>query len=322
MDQEEVQRLRRAIRSVQKRLRQDALDERWCGLTLRAVHVCFLIYVLASDAGVAPSYADAARRRRRKCLPPAVSAAPIFASQWFLEVPLETLEELMSPTCARSRGIDREAQIYMAEHRTAVWVFGYWQWLSNVEHVARQRDRRPVFVNLDETSIPLHLPLNRGLVCKRAAKLGLCQQRPCKRGAVTLCAAITDASDIQPYLPQLVLSARAIFSRGFVRAAQDRVSPRLLLKPCRSGWMTQASFCDYVEDIAAALDMFDGVQGILVFDCCPAHLVGSAVANPFRAQFAGCLCADWNNRTPATIRCRCVQTAEEFFEETSLSENG
>eukprot|EP00438_Fugacium_kawagutii_P006369 Skav220756 [mRNA] locus=scaffold2521:29705:30751:+ [translate_table: standard] len=153
-----------------------------------------------------------------------------------------------------------------------VEVFGYWQWLSYVEHVVRQRDRRPVFVNLDETSIPLHLPLNRGLVCKRAAKLGLCQQRPCKRGAVTLCAAITDASDIQPYLPQLVLGARAILSRGFVRGAQDRVSPRLLLKPCRSGWMTQASSCDYVEDIAAALDMFDGVQGILVFDCCPAHL--------------------------------------------------
>lgn len=129
-----------------------------------------------------------------------------------------------------------------------------------------------MFVNLDETSIPLHLPPNRGLVCKRAAKLGLCQQRPCKRGAVTLCAAITDASDIQPYLPQLVLGARAILSRGFVRAAQDRVSPRLLLKPCLSGWMRQASFCDFVEDIAAALNLFDGVQGILVFDCCPAHL--------------------------------------------------
>lgn len=122
MDQEEVQRLRRAIRSAQKRLRQDAMDERWSGLTLRAVHVCLLIYVLASDAGVAASYADAARRRRRRCLPPAVSTAPICVSQWFLEVPLETLEELMSPTCARSRSIHREAQIYMAEHRTAVWV--------------------------------------------------------------------------------------------------------------------------------------------------------------------------------------------------------
>ena len=36
--------------------------------------------------------------------------------------------------------------------------------------------------------------------------------------------------------------------------------------------MTQAGFCDFVEDIADALNMFDSVQAILVFDCCPAHL--------------------------------------------------
>ena len=151
-------------------------------------------------------------------------------------------------------------------------VFGYWQWLSYLQHVSFQRGKRPVFINLDETSIGLHLSPNPGLVCKHTAKLGLCQERARKRGAVTLCAAITHAAEIQPYLPQLVLGARAILSRSFLRAAQDRVSPRLLLKAYRSGWMTQTSFCDFVDYIADALDLFDSVQGILVLDCCPAHL--------------------------------------------------
>jgi hypothetical protein len=82
--------------------------------------------------------------------------------------------------------------------------------------------RQPVLINLDETSIGLHLSPNPGLVCKRTAKLGLCQERARKRGAITLCAAITHASEVQPYLPQLVLGARAILSRSFLRAAQDR----------------------------------------------------------------------------------------------------
>lgn len=122
MEDDELRRSRRAIRSVQKRLRQDALDECWSGLTLRAVHVCLLIYLLSSDAGVAAAYADEARRRRRRYLPAAVSTAPICVSQWFVDVPFATLEELMSPTSAKTRSIHREAQIYMAQHRTAVWV--------------------------------------------------------------------------------------------------------------------------------------------------------------------------------------------------------
>jgi hypothetical protein len=37
--------------------------------------------------------------------------------------------------------------------------------------------------------------------------------------------------------------------------------------------MTQTSFCDFVDYIAAdALDLFDSVHGILILDCCPAHL--------------------------------------------------
>ncbi len=122
MEDDELRRSRRAIRSVQKRLRQDALDECWSGLTLRAVHVCLLIYLLSSDAGMAAAYADEARRRRRRYLPAAVSTAPICVSQWFVDVPFATLEELMSPTSAKTRSIHREAQIYMAQHRTAVWV--------------------------------------------------------------------------------------------------------------------------------------------------------------------------------------------------------
>jgi len=39
------------------------------------------------------------------------------------------------------------------------------------------------------------------------------------------------------------------------------VSPRL-----------QTSFCDFVDYIADALDLFDSVQGILILDCCQARL--------------------------------------------------
>jgi hypothetical protein len=80
--------------------------------------------------------------------------------------------------------------------------------------------------------------------------------------------------------------------------------------------MPQTSFCDFVDYIAHALDLFDSVQGILILDCCPAHLSDQfLLAGGFRAN-----CNNWMYY--ATFRCWCLQAAEKFFEKKSMPENG
>ena len=135
--------------------------------------------------------------------------------------------------------------------------------------------KQAVFINVDETSISLARPDLKGNIVP--GKYSLQQKGKRTRGALTHVASICNRSDIQPCLPQVILSNTHVVSQKLTKSLLPLQPETVRLVRGKTGWSTAASFVDYLKMLRDALSLWPDIQPILVMDCAPAHLADSVI---------------------------------------------
>ena len=161
-----------------------------------------------------------------------------------------------------------------------VEVRGFWHWIDYLVAEAKASGKEPLFLNLDETSISQWWSQPKGCVVSRKRwrdgvppKAGVPANR--RRGAVTLCALITHKTDVQPFLPQLVLGNKRILPPSF--CAEVSAGPVKFWSEA-SGWMTHAVLLRYLSLLTEVLDGLPQYRPVLIMDCAPAHMSAEILA--------------------------------------------
>ena len=135
--------------------------------------------------------------------------------------------------------------------------------------------KQAVFINVDETSISLARPDLKGNIVP--GKYSLQQKGKRTRGALTHVASICNRSDIQPCLPQVILSNTHVVSQKLTKSLLPLQPETVRLVRGKTGWSTAASFVEYLKMLRDALSLWPDIQPILVMDCAPAHLADSVI---------------------------------------------
>ena len=138
--------------------------------------------------------------------------------------------------------------------------------------------KQAVFINVDETSIPLARPDLKGNIVP--GKYSLQQKGKRTRGALTHVASICNRSDIQLCLPQVILSNThvvTVVSQKLAKSLLPLQPETVRLVRGKTGWSTAASFVEYLKMLRDALSLWPDIQPILVMDCAPAHLADSVI---------------------------------------------
>ena len=161
-----------------------------------------------------------------------------------------------------------------------VEVRGFWHWIDYLVAEAKASGKEPLFLNLDETSISQWWSQPKGCVVSRKRwrdgvppKAGVPANR--RRGAVTLCALITHKTDVQPFLPQLVLGNKRILPPSF--CAEVSAGPAKFWSEA-SGWMTHAVLLRYLSLLTEVLHGLPQYRPVLIMDCAPAHMSAEILA--------------------------------------------
>ena len=87
--------------------------------------------------------------------------------------------------------------------RSDMQALSYFKWI-NFELSRAPAGRRPLIINMDETSLAYHIPGLKGTVVKGARGRDQASLSEL-RGHVSYLAAITDDAEIQPLLPQVLI---------------------------------------------------------------------------------------------------------------------
>ena len=159
-------------------------------------------------------------------------------------------------------------------------VRGFWHWIDFLVAEAKASGKEPLFLNLDETSISQWWSQPKGCVVLRKRwrdgvppKAGVPANR--RRGAVTLCALITHKTDVQPFLPQLVLGNKRILPPSFCAEVS---AGAVKFWSEASGWMTHPVLLRYLSLLTEVLHGLPQYQPVLIMDCAPAHMSGEIFA--------------------------------------------
>jgi hypothetical protein len=146
-----------------------------------------------------------------------------------------------------------------------------------VDYVKQQAERTPLFINLDETSVPLSFPTVKGMVVQRRwwkspKAPGQNILRNMRRSAVTHVGLITHRTDIQAVSPQIFIGNEAIFTLGFLAATSHSRPTTVKFWRQKSSWNTSALMFRILEELASSLAAYPDVQPILSLDVATIHL--------------------------------------------------
>ncbi|CAE6911354.1 unnamed protein product [Symbiodinium sp. CCMP2592] len=148
--------------------------------------------------------------------------------------------------------------------------------------------KQAVFINVDETSISLARPDLKGNIVP--GKCSLQRKGKRTRGALTHVASICNRSDIQPCLPQVILSNTRVVSQKLAKSLLPLQPETVRLVRGKTGWSTAASFVEYLKMLRDALSLWPEIQPILVMDCAPAHLADSVIEAANNQGFFTAVC--------------------------------
>lgn len=161
------------------------------------------------------------------------------------------------------------------------WLFGlgqaclFWQWAAWLKSKV-PAEKTVVWVNVDETSLCLEegskgvgncAPVNRFSVCFKKRS----------RAAVTLVAVICDRPDLQPLLPQFILSNKHVVSQALLHDLLPHKPHSVTVVRDTTGWTTASKMCMLLDGVADALAGLP-VRPVVTFDCCPSHLQKSVLS--------------------------------------------
>ncbi|CAE7721479.1 unnamed protein product [Symbiodinium sp. CCMP2592] len=199
---------------------------------------------------------------------------------------LKRLRRAVSNLFLRARQITIVLAVYMlSEYDIGVVKFLQWvSWLRSRVPAGKQA----VFINVDETSISLARPDLKGNIVP--GKCSLQQKGKRTRGALTHVASICNRSDIQPCLPQVILSNTRVVSQKLAKSLLPLQPETVRLVRGKTGWSTAASFVEYLKMLRDALSLWPEIQPILVMDCAPAHLADSVIEAANNQGFFTAVC--------------------------------
>ena len=139
-------------------------------------------------------------------------------------------------------------------------------------------------INLDETRIPFHHTLPRGMQTKKNLRplsglrsrrrklvqnVGLGKQR----AGFTHIALICDDVSLQPRLPQILLGNERLFPAATIEALRGTLPPNNHLWRRKSGWVTKALMLDILKELCTALGALTAThQVVLLLDTAGVHI--------------------------------------------------
>ena len=102
-------------------------------------------------------------------------------------------------------------------------VSGFWEWCLHLRQTAASYGREPIFINIDESSMPQFCKAKRGVCLRRsdwpAGKVP-CGPRKPPRNTATLLAMISSEGTLQKCLPQILIGNERCFLRRLLLSAQ------------------------------------------------------------------------------------------------------
>jgi hypothetical protein len=165
-----------------------------------------------------------------------------------------------------------------------VKVRAFWRWLRYVEAKAA---KRPLLINLDETSLTTFFEGGRGTVVGEktpaavAKSLGPKVSKASLRGTISHVALICNDPGLQPLLPKFIIGNKRKFTRSLLEAVEGDRPQAVQLLAEKTAWNKNSVMTRLLPALAKVLED-KHAQPILLFDCAPCHL-GAAVYSAARA---------------------------------------
>ena len=153
-----------------------------------------------------------------------------------------------------------------------------WQWARFLFAAVGFSGKRPLIVNLDETSIPVIFSDVKGTVLVRngpAAWATVPRQRATKgemRMYFTHVAMICNDPALQPILPQVIFVGAAALTKTQFHLLGAELPDNVYLKRMPKGWNNADEHKVIIELLAMVLAGHEDLQVILAFDAAPIHL--------------------------------------------------
>ena len=137
--------------------------------------------------------------------------------------------------------------------------------------------KKPLLINLDETSLGVHVKAGAGTVVTARTPGGLAEMLGTKptladlRGAVTHVALVCDEPSLQPLLPQVLIGNKKLFTKKLTKQVVVPKGVHLLSE--KTSWNSAAIMVKILGLLAEALEPHRAkFQPVLLLDCCTCHL--------------------------------------------------
>jgi hypothetical protein len=154
--------------------------------------------------------------------------------------------------------------------RSDMQALSYFKWI-NFELSRAPAGRRPLIINMDETSLAYHIAGLKGTVVKGARGRDQASLSEL-RGHVSYLAAITDDAEIQPLLPQVLIGNAHKFTLQTLRAVAPKLPQQVHLWREKTAWNTYVCMRRYIALLSKALgSILQARFVILLLDCAKVH---------------------------------------------------
>lgn len=166
----------------------------------------------------------------------------------------------------------------------------YFRWADWLRAAAIKAGKRPLFINLDETSISRSWPQSKGNIITK--QLYISKHKPPKvkacraeyRGSVTGVAMITHDEVLQRVLPQVYIGNGHVFPKDLLEAATVGLPGVVHFWREASSWNSPMLMCKILSLLASSLAAYPHVQPIVVFDAASIHIHRSVLEQSIRSK--------------------------------------
>ena len=152
-----------------------------------------------------------------------------------------------------------------------------WQWM-NYTIASLPANKKPLLINFDESSILWFYGQERGhvLTKKRKHTMGnnaaIRASRKEMRGAMTYACFVCDQSDIQPHLPQILVSNKRLILKREVNQIETLLPKNVFLVRRETGWNTNELMAAMIKLLQKAVAPYlDAFVPILIMDTARCH---------------------------------------------------
>ena len=171
---------------------------------------------------------------------------------------------------------------------------GAWRWANFWESLCPPT-KRVVFVNVDETSVPMQYPANTGYLHiptgtsrKKVVATEQASTLSKRRAYMSLVAMLSDDPCAQRLLPQVLVSNKRLLSEATHAQLSERVGncANQFVWRRQSAWVDAAAMVQILHLLRGSLEpIWLQVHVVLLLDCCPVHASQKVVAAAGRLGF-------------------------------------